>query len=89
MCLFVLWLLPDSHYRGVICSNGLAGKPRPLWVFQKLSNQSPATHTANMLNAEALMREKYNSIWSLAGENLHFFSIAGKKKRVNPALQDS
>ena len=42
MCLFVAWRLPGAHYLGVMCSRGLADKPRPLWVFQKDPSKAPA-----------------------------------------------
>lgn len=40
MCLFVLAALPGSKTRGVIYSYAKesSGRPRPLWVFQKVSN---------------------------------------------------
>lgn len=35
MNLFMQCRLPGAHYRGVLASVGDAGKPRPIWVWQK------------------------------------------------------
>ena len=36
MCLLALAFLPGCKYLGVMNSNGLAGKPRPMWAFQRI-----------------------------------------------------
>lgn len=37
MCLMATWQLPGCRYVGVMCSRGLADRPRPMWVFQKMA----------------------------------------------------
>lgn len=38
MCLLIQAEIPTAYYCGVINSVGAAGKPRPMWVFQKQDN---------------------------------------------------
>lgn len=38
MCLMATWQLPCCRYKGVMCSRGLADKPRPMWVFHKMDH---------------------------------------------------
>jgi hypothetical protein len=58
MCLFMQWKLPKAQYIGCICSKGLAGKPRPLWVFKKgIQNNSLSQ------KCEKIMSILYNKIY--------------------------
>jgi len=46
MCLYILGYLGGSHYIGCYCSVGKAGKPRPMWVFQKKKENNNITNKA-------------------------------------------
>jgi hypothetical protein len=35
----VLWLVPGVRYAGVACSTGKAGKPRPMWIFERIDQK--------------------------------------------------
>lgn len=72
MCLLMLWRLPGAYYRGVICSHGAAGRPRPLWVFYKAGpNASPPPHgavggQAVAQCAEGELRRLDPGVWEVA-----------------------
>ena len=66
MCLFVLAYLPMSQYLGVICSRGLADRPRPLWIFQKKASQNDrATEKSIRSDAESELRRLYPTTYRL------------------------
>lgn len=48
MCCFMIAYCPDCVYEGVLCSSGLAAKPRPLWVFVKDSLASSVSSVSKV-----------------------------------------
>lgn len=52
MCLMATWQLPCCRYVGVMNSRGMADRPRPMWVFQKMAqppNPDHLRHTGEQL----------------------------------------
>jgi len=48
MLLLIRAYLPDAKYLGVMLSMGLAGKPRPMWVFQKTNTTDNSAEIAEL-----------------------------------------
>ena len=61
MSLFAQARLPCCIYNGIIGSVGAAGKPRPIWVFQKVAKASESVR-ANAARAEALLEQHFPNV---------------------------
>jgi hypothetical protein len=60
MNLFVQLRLPGAHYRGVIASRGGAGKPRPIWVWQKKAPS--AVPSARVAQAGTYLKQYFPAV---------------------------
>lgn len=66
MCLLAQWKLPGFKYIGVISSLGKAGRPRPIWIFQKTAQ----TDLQRQQQAEQDLMRYYSDIYQYAKVNL-------------------
>ena len=55
--------LGDCQYKGVLCSFGAVGRPRPMWVFEKLA-EPPPTAAEEGQDALAELRVHYPNTYA-------------------------